>query len=339
MSSLSSSVRSDDSGHGQSLPPSPTSSRFRLAPNASSHALEQAAAHVCSHLSPLRPEAVLTGTPQQLDHLECQRGWLLPHRRLSRLSTTSLLVANPSNRHQLASTKFVGYAVHIPPDPSKPLPRQNISELYYPDAAWVRPRRAEEPGPLIIPFALLETHDSEKREDARDKRRIYMSGKGPAIRSVTSLFLTGSGTETEIQVEFYANSNPITPLHTTTLSAEQELAAPTCCFTDAQPDEQIVLLSQHDCATLSMWTDDSAFSAPNVIAPESAEGNVFSASFCPDDPTTLAIAGSKANLQIWDTATNPGVRSTFGDRLCALGKDLSKTGTGVVGLVDDDEED
>ncbi|BGP13993.1 hypothetical protein JCM10213_005579 [Rhodosporidiobolus nylandii] len=76
-----------------------------------------------------------------------------------------------------------------------------------------------------------------------------------------------------------------------------------------------------------------------VTARDLGVGKVFSASFCPDDPTTLAVAGSKANLQIWDTATNPGVRSTFGDRLKALGKDLSKTGAGVVGLANDDESD
>ncbi|GAA6001008.1 hypothetical protein JCM10207_007372 [Rhodosporidiobolus poonsookiae] len=76
-----------------------------------------------------------------------------------------------------------------------------------------------------------------------------------------------------------------------------------------------------------------------VTARDLGVGKVFSASFCPDDPTTLAVAGSKANLQIWDTATNPGVRSTFGDRLKALGKDMSKTGAGIVGVADDEEDD
>ncbi|GAA5933117.1 hypothetical protein JCM1841_000822 [Sporobolomyces salmonicolor] len=76
-----------------------------------------------------------------------------------------------------------------------------------------------------------------------------------------------------------------------------------------------------------------------VTARDLGVGKVFSASFCPDDPTTLAVAGSKANLQIWDTSTNPGVRSVFGDRLKALGKDLSKTGAGVIGLADDEDED
>ncbi|KAM0754017.1 WD40 repeat-like protein [Meredithblackwellia eburnea MCA 4105] len=67
-------------------------------------------------------------------------------------------------------------------------------------------------------------------------------------------------------------------------------------------------------------------------------GKVFSASFCPDDATTLAVAGSKANLQIWDLATNPGVRSVFGDRLKALGKDLTKQGSGLISVQDEDED-
>ncbi|GAA5941813.1 WD40 repeat domain-containing protein [Sporobolomyces koalae] len=76
-----------------------------------------------------------------------------------------------------------------------------------------------------------------------------------------------------------------------------------------------------------------------VTARDLGVGKVFSASFCPDDPTTLAVAGSKANLQLWDTSTNPGVRTVFGDRLKALGKDLTKTGAGVVGLADEGDED
>lgn len=36
--------------------------------------------------------------------------------------------------------------------------------------------------------------------------------------------------------------------------------------------------------------------------------------------------------------SNPGVRTVFGDRLKALGKDLEKQGSGIIGLVDDDEE-
>lgn len=47
-------------------------------------------------------------------------------------------------------------------------------------------------------------------------------------------------------------------------------------------------------------------------------GKVFSTLFSPDDPTTLALAGSTAKLQVWDAFTNAGFRRTFGDRLRAL---------------------
>jgi periodic tryptophan protein 1 len=70
------------------------------------------------------------------------------------------------------------------------------------------------------------------------------------------------------------------------------------------------------------------------------QGKVFSASFCPDDPTTLAVGGSQGSLQLWDSATNAGVRKAFGARLSELGKDAShKDSDGLVRLADDDDED
>ena len=66
---------------------------------------------------------------------------------------------------------------------------------------------------------------------------------------------------------------------------------------------------------------------------------MFSATFSPDDPLTLAAAGSKAKLQIWDVGTNAGVRKAFASKLAQAGKELKeKSGSGVVGVVDDDED-
>jgi periodic tryptophan protein 1 len=77
-----------------------------------------------------------------------------------------------------------------------------------------------------------------------------------------------------------------------------------------------------------------------VVSRDLGVGKVFSTSFCPEDPTTLAVAGSSGSLQIWDSATNAGVRKTFGARLAELGKDAShKDSDGVVRLVDDADED
>jgi periodic tryptophan protein 1 len=75
-----------------------------------------------------------------------------------------------------------------------------------------------------------------------------------------------------------------------------------------------------------------------VVSRDLGVGKVFSASFCPEDPTTLAVAGSRGSLQLWDSATNAGVRRAFGPRLAELGKDAShKNSDGVVRLVDDDD--
>ncbi|KAG2365547.1 WD40-repeat-containing domain protein [Suillus spraguei] len=67
-------------------------------------------------------------------------------------------------------------------------------------------------------------------------------------------------------------------------------------------------------------------------------GKVFSAVFSPDDPLTIAAAGSKAKLQIWDVGANSGARRAFASKLSEAGRVLKeKEGGGLVGLVNDDE--
>ncbi|KAF5359202.1 hypothetical protein D9756_003076 [Leucocoprinus leucothites] len=71
-------------------------------------------------------------------------------------------------------------------------------------------------------------------------------------------------------------------------------------------------------------------------------GKVFSTIWSPDDPLTLASAGSKAKLQIWDVGANFGARKAFGDKLRDAGRILkekdTKEGGGVVGVQSDEEE-
>ncbi|KDR78833.1 hypothetical protein GALMADRAFT_1365360 [Galerina marginata CBS 339.88] len=71
-------------------------------------------------------------------------------------------------------------------------------------------------------------------------------------------------------------------------------------------------------------------------------GKVFSTVFSPDDPLTVAAAGSKAKLQIWDVGSNFGARKAFGAKLREAGKILKEKeegkGGGVIGVVSDDEE-
>jgi periodic tryptophan protein 1 len=67
-------------------------------------------------------------------------------------------------------------------------------------------------------------------------------------------------------------------------------------------------------------------------------GKVFTAMFSPDDPLTVAAAGSKAKMQVWNVAANAGARKVFGARLSAAGRQLKEAkGGGVIGVQDDDE--
>lgn len=74
------------------------------------------------------------------------------------------------------------------------------------------------------------------------------------------------------------------------------------------------------------------------------KGKVFSTVFSPDDPLTVAAAGSKAKLQIWDVGANFGARKAFGAKLREAGREVKerqmKEGDsgGVIGVADDDEE-
>ena len=59
----------------------------------------------------------------------------------------------------------------------------------------------------------------------------------------------------------------------------------------------------------------------------------------PDDPLTLAAAGSKAKLQVWDVAANAGARKALGSKLVEAGRTIKeKTTGGVIGVQSDDEE-
>ncbi|WVQ83160.1 hypothetical protein IAT38_005298 [Cryptococcus sp. DSM 104549] len=72
-------------------------------------------------------------------------------------------------------------------------------------------------------------------------------------------------------------------------------------------------------------------------------GKVFAARWSPDGetPLTVAAAGSKAVLQVWDVASNPGARKAFGERLRRHGRELGevKKGGGVVAVDGGEEEE
>ncbi|KIM39925.1 hypothetical protein M413DRAFT_187619 [Hebeloma cylindrosporum] len=70
-------------------------------------------------------------------------------------------------------------------------------------------------------------------------------------------------------------------------------------------------------------------------------GKVFSTVFSPDDPLTLAAAGSKAKLQIWDVGATFGARKAFGAKLREAGRTLKEKEEGkggIIGVASDEEE-
>lgn len=97
---------------------------------------------------------------------------------------------------------------------------------------------------------------------------------------------------------------------------------------------------------VKVWniTDDDAHGKRTVSLVTSRDlgvGKVFSTQFSPDDPLTLAAAGSKAKLQIWDVGANFGARKAFASKLKSAGRELKEREEGkerVVGVASDDEE-
>jgi periodic tryptophan protein 1 len=65
-------------------------------------------------------------------------------------------------------------------------------------------------------------------------------------------------------------------------------------------------------------------------------GQVFSITFCPDSPFNLAMAGSAGKVNIWDIATNGGVRRAFEGRSTIVASANTETEK-VVALENDDE--
>ncbi|KAN0066000.1 rRNA-processing protein [Thecaphora frezii] len=123
-----------------------------------------------------------------------------------------------------------------------------------------------------------------------------------------------------------------------------------CTSLDISPHMAGCFITGGSDKTVKIWNLDSSSAAASINLVASRDlgvGKVFSATFSPSDPVTLAAAGSAGKLHIWNALTNLGVRKTFADRLAALQGEFSvdfhaeqpARGDGVVGVVDDDEED
>ncbi|KAG8864785.1 hypothetical protein FRB96_003371 [Tulasnella sp. 330] len=93
--------------------------------------------------------------------------------------------------------------------------------------------------------------------------------------------------------------------------------------------------------TVKVWNvnqNDAKLDVSMVASRDLGVGKVFSVMWSPDDPLTLAAAGSQARLQIWDVASNAAARKVFGDKLPQRSWKERSNG-GLVGMVDDDDGD
>jgi periodic tryptophan protein 1 len=88
---------------------------------------------------------------------------------------------------------------------------------------------------------------------------------------------------------------------------------------------------------VKLW--DVQNNKPNMVISRNLDvGRIFSAQFAPDPEVAfrLSVAGSRGEVQIWDTSTNPNVRNVFGSRY-KLPEDSGK-GDRLVGVAQSDSE-
>ncbi|KAF2154759.1 WD40 repeat-like protein [Myriangium duriaei CBS 260.36] len=94
--------------------------------------------------------------------------------------------------------------------------------------------------------------------------------------------------------------------------------------------------------TVKLWdTRPGASAGPSMVVSRDLDvGRVFGVSFAPDPEVgfRLAVAGSKGNLQVWDTSTNRAVREAFATRV-AGGIAERKGGERMVKVAEDSEDE
>lgn len=93
--------------------------------------------------------------------------------------------------------------------------------------------------------------------------------------------------------------------------------------------------------TVKLWNVQS--SGPSMVVSRNLDvGKVFSTGFAPDQGVSfrLAVAGSKGNVQIWDTSTVATIRRAFADRGVMPGDgEVKERLVGVTEAEDDSEDD
>lgn len=78
-----------------------------------------------------------------------------------------------------------------------------------------------------------------------------------------------------------------------------------------------------------------------VVSRDLGVGRVFATTFAPDPEVgfRLAVAGSKGDVQVWDTSTNGAVRSIFADRVAPTDGEITERLVGVENDSEDESEE
>lgn len=76
-----------------------------------------------------------------------------------------------------------------------------------------------------------------------------------------------------------------------------------------------------------------------VVSRNLSVGKVFATTFAPDSEVgfRLAVAGSKGDVQVWDTSTNAAVRRIFADKVAPVADGEVKER--LVGVADDSSDE
>nr|CDI51241.1 related to WD repeat protein PWP1 [Melanopsichium pennsylvanicum 4] len=116
------------------------------------------------------------------------------------------------------------------------------------------------------------------------------------------------------------------------------------CILTASSDRSVKLWNLSEIESQAEVEKPSAINL--VVSRDLGIGKIFASKFSPNDPLTLAAAGSGGQLQVFNALSNAGVRKTFGDRLRKLQGELKvdidgteqSRGDGVVRIEDDDDD-
>lgn len=92
---------------------------------------------------------------------------------------------------------------------------------------------------------------------------------------------------------------------------------------------------------VKLWNISEESGPSMVVSRDLGVGQVFATSFAPDNEVgfRLAVAGSKGDVQVWDTSTNAAVRKIFADKVAPSSVEVKERFVGVEESSDESSSD